>query len=109
LKFQPEIIFTHHGGDLNVDHQKCFEAIMTATRPIEGEIVKTIISFETASATEWQATNEAKIKAMESYEFEIRDYPHPRFTEALRIQAKRWGVVVGKKHVEAFCIARKII
>ena len=23
--FQPEIIFTHHGGDLNIDHQRTFK------------------------------------------------------------------------------------
>ena len=83
--FKPEIIFTHHGGDLNIDHQKTFEAVVTATRPIENETVKTIISFETPSATEWMASTDpkkfipnlfvsitknnlnAKIKGMESY------------------------------------------
>ena len=32
--FSPEIIFTHHGGDVNVDHQRCFEAVITACRPM---------------------------------------------------------------------------
>lgn len=35
--FKPEIIFTHHGGDLNIDHQRTFESVMTATRPMENE------------------------------------------------------------------------
>lgn len=34
---------------------------------------------------------QAKIKGMESYEFEKRSYPHPRSPEALKIQAQRWG------------------
>ena len=34
-QFQPEIIFTHHGGDLNIDHQRTFEAVITASRPME--------------------------------------------------------------------------
>ena len=126
-KFQPEIIFTHHGGDVNIDHQRTFEAVITATRPMEHEKVKSIITFETPSGTEWLASSEprkfipnlfievseenveAKIKGMESYEFEKRNYPHPRSPEALKILAKQRGVVVGKNFAEAFCIIRAII
>ncbi len=124
--FQPEIIFTHHGGDVNIDHQRTFEAVITACRPLSGELVKTIITFETPSGTEWRAATDprhfipnffvrvsekdmdAKILGMESYEFEKRDFPHPRSPEALRIQAKRWGVAVGEIYAEAFCIVRTI-
>ena len=44
--FQPEIIFTHHGGDVNIDHQRTFEAVITATRPMQDEVVKTVITFD---------------------------------------------------------------
>jgi hypothetical protein len=47
---------------------------------------------------------DAKIKGMESYEFEKRPFPHPRSPEALKIQAQRWGVAVGCDFAEAFCI-----
>jgi LmbE family N-acetylglucosaminyl deacetylase len=125
--FEPEIIFTHHGGDTNIDHRKTFEAVVTACRPMENERVKTIFTFETPSSTEWQAFNypnpflpnffvsfaeeslEAKIKGMESYEYEKRKYPHPRSPEALRIQAQRWGVAVGKMYAEAFVLIRHIL
>lgn len=124
--FNPEVIFTHHGGDVNIDHQKTFEAIITACRPMQEENVKTIITFETPSGTEWRSPSDprhflpnffvsvsekdiaAKIKGMESYEFERRIYPHPRSPEALKIQAQRWGVVVGSKFAEAFCLIRSI-
>jgi LmbE family N-acetylglucosaminyl deacetylase len=124
--FLPEVIFTHHGGDTNIDHRRTFEAVITATRPMEHEIVKTIIAFETPSSTEWQAANypnpflpnlffevseqniQAKIKGMECYEFEKRSYPHPRSPEALEIQAKRWGIAVGKRYAEAFMLIRSI-
>jgi LmbE family N-acetylglucosaminyl deacetylase len=107
--FQPDVIFTHHGGDLNIDHRRTFEAVITATRPMAHEIVETILAFETPSSTEWQAFNhlnpflpnffisfeeenlEAKIKAMESYEFEKRPFPHPRSPEALRALSQNWG------------------
>ncbi len=124
--FQPDIIFTHHGGDVNIDHQRTFEAVITACRPMHHEKVKTIITFETPSGTEWRASTDprhfipnmffcvrehnimAKINAMECYEFERRAYPHPRSPQALTIQAQRWGVAVGSDFAEAFCLVRSI-
>jgi LmbE family N-acetylglucosaminyl deacetylase len=125
-EFSPDVIFTHHGGDLNIDHQRTFEAVITATRPMQEEKVSTVITFETPSGTEWRASTdpkhfipnvffevskkniEAKIKGMESYEFEKRKYPHPRSPEALKIQAQRWGVAVGREYAEAFHLVRQI-
>lgn len=125
-EFIPSVIFTHHGGDLNIDHQRTFEAVMTSCRPMESEFVKTIITFETPSGTEWRASTdpkhflpnlyfqiseenlEAKIKGMESYEFESRPFPHPRSPEALRIYAQRNGINVGVSLAEAFCLIRQI-
>jgi LmbE family N-acetylglucosaminyl deacetylase len=125
--FQPEIIFTHHGGDTNIDHQRTFNAVMTASRPQEGEPVKCILTFETPSSTEWQAFNhkpyfqpnffvalnevdiEAKIKAMESYEYEKRAFPHPRSSEALKILAHKRGVEVGCNLGEGFMLIRQIV
>ena len=46
---------------------------------------------------------------MESYEFEKRPYPHPRSPKALRIQAQRHGVAVGKHFAEAFMYVRGIV
>jgi LmbE family N-acetylglucosaminyl deacetylase len=124
--FAPEVIFTHHGGDTNIDHRRTFEAVVTATRPLPNERVKTIIAFETPSSTEWQAFNypnpflpnlffevqrenvDAKIRGMEAYEYEKRLYPHPRSPDALLIQAQRWGVIIGKSYAEAFMLIRSI-
>ncbi|TMM29154.1 PIG-L family deacetylase [Polaribacter aestuariivivens] len=125
-EFNPEIIFTHHGGDVNVDHQRTFEAVITAVRPMSHEKVKAIITFETPSGTEWRASTDpkhfipnmfvevselnlqAKIQGMEAYEFEKRKYPHPRSPEALKILAQQRGVIVGKEYAEAFTIVRAI-
>jgi LmbE family N-acetylglucosaminyl deacetylase len=124
--FKPEVIFTHHGGDVNIDHQLTFDAVLTACRPVEHELVKTIISFETPSGTEWRAPSDprhflpnlfievhekhldTKIKGMECYELEKRTYPHPRSPEALKIQAQRWGVAIGVQYAEAFQMIRSI-
>ena len=53
--FNPSVVFTHHPSDLNVDHQCVFHAVITACRPIPGQTVKRIYSFEILSSTEWQA------------------------------------------------------
>lgn len=124
--FSPDIIFTHHGGDVNIDHQRTFQAVMTACRPLQDEPTRVIITFETPSGTEWRINSDpyhflpnffvavsleniqAKINGMENYEFEKRAYPHPRSPEALKILAQRWGIVVGQEYAEAFCIARAI-
>lgn len=125
--FNPDIIFTHNGSDLNIDHQITFQAVMTATRPMEGEVVRSIITCETPSATEWQATCnanhfspnmyfsvsaeniEAKIKAMNCYEFESRSFPHPRAGESLEALAKYRGIQVGTSYAEAFQIIRHLL
>lgn len=123
-EFNPSYIFTHHGGDLNIDHQRTFEATITATRPMAHENVKGIFTFETPSGTEWRASSdpkhfipnifiqvsesnlETKIKGMESYEFEKRKYPHPRSPEALKILAQRYGIQIGVDFAEAFMLIR---
>ncbi len=125
-KFKPDVIFTHHGGDLNIDHQKTFEAVMTATRPMKHEKVKCIITFETPSGTEWIPSSDprhfspnfyisfskenlkAKINGMESYEFEKRKFPHPRSPEALKNLAQYRGISSGNEFSEAFRIIRCI-
>ena len=124
--FKPEVIFTHHAGDLNVDHQRTFQAVLTASRPMKEEHVIGLITFETPSGTEWQASNdpqtfspnfhiaisetnlEAKIKGMECYQYERREYPHPRSPRALRILAEYRGLTVGRDMAEAFQIIRWI-
>jgi LmbE family N-acetylglucosaminyl deacetylase len=125
-QFNPDVIFTHHGGDVNIDHQRTFESVITSCRPMKEEKVKMIVTFETPSGTEWRSPTDprhflpnlffsvseenisAKIKGMESYEFERRNYPHPRSPEALKIQAQRWGVAIGHEFAEAFCLVRLI-
>jgi LmbE family N-acetylglucosaminyl deacetylase len=124
--FKPEIIFTHHGGDVNIDHQRTFEAVLTASRPMKDEITKTIVTFGTPSGTEWRASTDprhfipnwymevsekniqAKINGMEKYRFEKREYPHPRSPEALRLHARHVGMTVGCSFAEQFCIVRSI-
>lgn len=126
LDFDPYAIFTHHGGDLNIDHQRTFDSVMTACRPMSTERVKQIIAFETPSGTEWRASSDprhfipnlffevskdnlnSKITGMQCYEFEKRNFPHPRSPESLEILAKRWGIAIGCPYAEAFMIVRSL-
>jgi LmbE family N-acetylglucosaminyl deacetylase len=124
-RLQPQVIYTHHGGDLNIDHALTFRAVLTATRPVAGNSVEQIYAFEVPSSTEWafgqlqpsfranvfmdiSNTLETKIKAIQAYEDEIRPFPHPRSPEALRAIAKRWGSVAGLEASEAFELVRLI-
>lgn len=124
--FSPDIIFTHHGGDTNIDHRVTFNAVITGSRPLPGEKLSAIISFEVPSSTEYQAFNapmsfipnlfvsvndqqlKQKIEAMECYQYEKRDFPHPRSPQALEVIAKRWGVNCGHQAAEAFMLIRSI-
>ena len=124
-RVRPEIVFTQHGGDLNVDHVVTFRATMTATRPMAGCPVKRLYAYEVGSSTEWAFQQfeprfvpqvffdiaphlEAKIAAMQIYESEAWAFPHPRSPEALRANAQRWGSVTGLAAAEAFCCIRDI-
>ena len=50
---QPRTVFTHHGGDLNMDHAITFRATLTATRPANGNGVRAVYAYEVPSSTEW--------------------------------------------------------
>lgn len=119
----PSVIFTHFAGDLNVDHEVCNRAVLTATRPMQGECVKEIYAFEVMSSTEWKfpltfSPNmfidisehlEQKLKAMACYRSESRSAPHPRSPEGIAEAAKMWGTRVGVKYAEAFQLIRRIV
>lgn len=120
-KEKPDRIYTHHYGDLNIDHRLCYNACLTACRPVSKK-TPDLICFEIASSTEWNYPNsfnpnyfvkiekqiDKKIKAMKMYENEIRSFPHPRSVENLKNVAARWGSVSGTNYAEAFEIIRKI-
>jgi len=82
----PDIIFTHYANDLNIDHRITYQAVLTATRPMKGQSVKEIYSFEVLSSTEWNYptsfspdtffditdTMDTKLNALSKYESEMR-------------------------------------
>jgi LmbE family N-acetylglucosaminyl deacetylase len=121
----PDAIYTHHVGDLNVDHRRVHEAVLTACRPQPGCSVTRLLFFETASSTEWQTpasavpflpnwfvdisdTIDAKISALKAYESEMRAWPHPRSPEAIQHLARWRGAMAGCTAAEAFILGREI-
>ena len=124
-QIEPAEIYTHSGGDLNIDHMVTHRAVMTATRPMTDCPVTDIYAFEVASATDWafqqfqpvfrpnvfvdiSGSIDRKIQAMACYEGELRPFPHPRSSEAIRSSARRWGSVSGLTYAEAFELIRSV-
>ncbi len=122
---QPDTVLTHHSGDLNIDHRRMHNAVATACRPQQGHPVKTLLSFEVSSSTEWQLTGSAppftpnwfvdisttlnrKMAALEAYAAELRDWPHPRSRQGVEHLAHWRGATVGVDAAEAFILGRQL-
>lgn len=125
-RLKPEVVYTHHAGDLNIDHTIVHRATLTATRPLPGSSVREIYAYEVPSSTDWafqqltpsfhpnvfvdiSNTLAAKIEAMKLYETETNPFPHPRSADAIKAAAHRWGSVVGCEAAEAFQLIRKTV
>lgn len=120
--FSPEIVYTHHQGDLNVDHRISSQVVMTAFRPMPLSPVKQILSFEVVSSTDWAGPGfqafhpnlyvdisdylEKKMEALASYRMEMADSPHSRSFEHVQALARHRGFSVGKFAAEAFAVLR---
>lgn len=124
-QYEPSMIFTHHYGDINRDHQILFQAVLTAARPIPEKNPVEILCFETVSSSEWsQHTNDKafkpnyyvditdtideKLKSLQYYEVEMRPFPHPRSFEGVKHLAQVRGMTVGVHYAEAFEIIRRV-
>lgn len=120
-QYQPEVVYTHHCGDLNSDHRAVSEAVMVAMRPA-GRAHR-LLFFETPSSTEWavgmggfqpnyfvDVTDhlDRKLDAMGCYKAELRALPHPRSIDMLKARALYWGQVAGCLHAEAFQLVREV-
>ncbi|OHB70611.1 MAG: GlcNAc-PI de-N-acetylase [Planctomycetes bacterium RBG_16_43_13] len=125
-KYCPETVYTHHAGDVNVDHRIIHEAVVTACRPIPSQPVKILLFFEIPSSTEWQtpcsaasfipnwfvdvsSTMDAKLQALVAYNSEMRSWPHARSIEAVTHLVKWRGATVGSEAAEAFVLGRNLI
>lgn len=123
--FKPDTVYTHHAGDVNIDHTVTHNAVVTACRSLPSCGVKTILFFETLSSTEWQMqtsdkvfcpnwfvdvseTFEKKKKILHLYESEMREFPHTRSYKTVECLAHFRGSIVGVEYAEAFMLGRNI-
>ena len=124
--YKPSLLFTHHSGDVNVDHRVIHEAVIAACRPQPKSKVKKLLFFEIPSSTEWRPSSSGmtfspnyfydvsrylpkKIDALMAYKSEIRDFPHPRSIDAVKHLAHWRGASVGCEAAEAFMLGRCIV
>ena len=120
---KPDIVYIPHRGDLHQDHRAVFDAVRVICRPLGEHCPATLRVFEVPSSTdqvpggnEWpfvpnyyvdiEKFIDQKLKAMECYSKESRDFPHPRSLDGLRIYAQKRGMEVGMQAGEAFMILR---
>ena len=120
-----DTVYTHHAGDLNIDHALCHRAVLTACRPLPESPVRQIFAMEIASSTEWNSpsgknaflpnhfvdidtTLETKIKALKAYDEEMRPFPHSRSFPAIEANTRLRGASVGLSNAEAFMVIRQI-
>lgn len=123
--YPSSLVFTHHRGDLNIDHQLTNRAVLTACRPISVWSPDIILSFDILSSTAWyfgsrenyfipnlyvdiSSTLADKINAMSCYESEIKDFPFARSLESIRKQAGHLGSIVNMEAAEGFEIIRAV-
>lgn len=124
-EIQPDTLFLPHRGDLHHDHKAVFVAGLVAGRPIKGNPVKRIFSYETLSETEWAApfSDDAfipdyfidiseffaiKLKAFGCYKSQLRDFPSTRSLKTIEALANLRGSAVGFSHAEGFMTIRVI-
>jgi LmbE family N-acetylglucosaminyl deacetylase len=121
-EIRPQVVYTHHYGDLNIDHRITHQATITACRPVPDSSVREIYTFEVLSATEWNTPEvapfvpsvfvdisdylEIKMKALEAYELEMREEPHSRSMANVRRLAELRGSTVGFSAGEGLSLIR---
>lgn len=124
-QLQPDTVFTHFWGDVNLDHQRVFQSTVVATRPVAGQSVKQMYCYSVPSSTEWQVRNqdafvpnyfvdiqayaEQKSAAVNAYATELRAYPHPRSAQAVMEQDRSAGLRCGLGQCEEFLLVKKVV
>jgi LmbE family N-acetylglucosaminyl deacetylase len=123
-EIRPTIVYTHHGGDLNIDHKITHRAVLTACRPLPDSTIRAIYTFETPSSTEWSSgqqdfpftpihivdiskTLDQKMAALGCYASEMRAFPHARSYEAIESMARFRGAQFGLEAAEVFGVIRQ--
>lgn len=118
---KPNVVFTHHGADLNRDHRIVHEASLVACRPSTSHVISELLAYEILGVTDFAGTQasfvprlyvecaafmEAKTKALTAYDVELRPFPHPRSHQAIDAHGRVRGAQSGNPWAEAFEVLR---
>ena len=125
-RYRPTVVYAHHGGDANTDHQVVFKAVYAACRPMTplGSLVQRFLTFETPSSTDQapQVANytfvpttfvdvepvwDKKLKALACYPTEMIGGRHPRSYDYIEALARVRGGHAGYLLAEAFVSVRE--
>jgi LmbE family N-acetylglucosaminyl deacetylase len=118
---KPDIILIPHHADIHTDHQVAHKVILSAAKNFRNKYIKTIISYETLSETEFASpikdniflpnfyvdisnNFEKKLQIMKIYKQELMKEPFPRSKSSIKAQARVRGSRIGVKFAEAFSI-----
>lgn len=131
-RFRPEIVFTLHPRDLNVDHRVTYEATMAAIMlpqrmsraDLPVTMIRKVYLCEVPSSTDWAAsieppftpnawfdvakTFDAKLDALRGFEGAMKPFPHSRSLENVKHLAHVRGAQVGIELAEAFMLVRDV-
>ncbi len=122
---RPDVVYTTPRNDVNEDHRAIFDATLIACRPLPGSSVKRLLSYEIITTTRFGSPSgcqmfepnvfvdisdylETKVQAMAIFETELREFPHPRSLEGLRILCRERGMSVGIEAAECFELIREM-
>ncbi|ULJ75093.1 PIG-L deacetylase family protein [Rhizobium gallicum] len=123
--YSPQTLLIPFVGDMHIDHQIVFTSSLVAARPHQARFPRLILAYETLSETNWNAAYvtpnfvpnvfvdieehlEAKLKAMATFESQLRPAPHERALETLKALATLRGATVFKRAAEAFVMIRQV-
>lgn len=120
-KVKPSIIYAPFWGDAHSDHQIVYNASKSLIKPFRYSSIRSFRIYETLSETNFALndqfrpnlyinisdTLEAKLKAIEFYDYEMQPLPFPRNRELIESLAKLRGSESGFNAAEAFMLLKQ--
>jgi LmbE family N-acetylglucosaminyl deacetylase len=118
----PDWVMTHTPDCLNIDHKIVHTATLTAFRGLSYYNPIKIMCYEVPSSSEWNPLKkfmpnfyvslskedfQKKMSALNVYDGEIREFPHPRSYKNIDVLACATGSEVGYEKSEKFMIIRE--
>lgn len=125
-EIEPEIVYTTSRNDINLDHRIVYDCTLVAARPLPDNSVRRILSYELGITSNFGIPSgaslfrpnvfidispyiEKKLAAMNCYETELREAPHPRSIEGLKLFASSRGLSMGFEFAECFELIREML